>query len=114
MKTIAALLALTLFLAACGGEGDNVIHFNGRDETEAGFRSRVTTLKTDEPGDWVKLCAALEGKTPQQAAALLVTAGEESDLTDASQFAGATPKPGQKADADDLVRAARIVQDECG
>lgn len=109
MTLIAGLAALAV---ACGGdsEGDSgVLQFTGRDETEANFRARVTEIKQAEPQAWVQLCAAIEEMSPRQAAAALLDGGSEDDEIPA----GATPKPGQAADADDLVRAAEIVKSEC-
>lgn len=101
------LLGLMLFASISCGGSDSVLHFSGRDETEANFRSRIRDLQADNAAAWVKTCAALNGKTPQEAAALLIS---DAPIVAVS---GATPKPGQKADAADLVRAGEIVLEEC-
>lgn len=108
MKILAAAI-LILLLSACGGSSDRVLHFTGRDETEAGFRDRMQAAKRDDARAWLQLCAAVNGIPAEKAAALLV--GDEP--VDITQFAGATPRPGQKPNADDVIRGTKIIQEEC-
>lgn len=101
---------LAILLIACGGgsssDGD-VLQFTGRDETEANFRGRVRDLLLNPAGQ--SICRGLQGLSPAEAAEVL----RSDEGGDAAQFAGATPKPGQQANPEDLVRAAEIVLNEC-
>lgn len=116
MRVLVVLL-LGVLLAGCGGDSkptsaltsQRVLHFTGRDETEANFRDRVQQI-TRLPQAKTGLCLPLVGKSPEAARELLRTSGgaEQKDLP-----VGATPKPGQKADEADLLRSAEIVLEEC-
>lgn len=108
---VALLGTMSIALVSCGGDdkGSRVLHFTGRDETEANYRDRVRQL-TRLPGVKTELCLPLVGKTPEQAHALL-TDVDDFDPTDIP--AGATPRPGQKATRADLIRSAEIVLEEC-
>lgn len=106
------LIALSILsVTACGGgdKGDRVLHFTGRDETEANYRQRVQQL-TRLPDVKTQLCLPLVGKTPEQAHELLKP-DDDDGPTDIP--AGATPRPGQKATQADLIRSAEIVLEEC-
>ena len=113
VRSSAALsLIVMILLVACGGgasSDDNVLQFTGRDETEANFRGRVRDILLTPPGQ--SICTGLRGLSPEEAAEVLRS---DDDDDDASQFAGATAKPGQSADPKDLRRAAEIVLQECG
>jgi len=104
-----ALIAISVIGCSGGSSGDsnNVLQFTGRDETEANFRGRIRELMLSPAGQ--SICTGLRGLSAQEATEVL----RSGAASDASQFAGSTPKPGQQADEKDLRRAAEIVLDEC-
>lgn len=108
-RILAVTTALVLILACGGGSSsdDNILQFTGRDETESNFRGRVRDILLTPAGQ--SICRGLQGLSPEEAAEVL----RSDEGGDASEFAGATPKPGQQADPKDLRRAAEIVLTEC-
>lgn len=111
MTRFLPVVVLAVILLACGGggssSGDNLLQFTGRNETEANFRGRVRDILLTAPGQ--SLCRGLQGLSAKEAVEVL----QSDNVDDPSQFAGATPKPGQQADPKDLQRAAEIVLEEC-
>lgn len=110
--TFAALSIIAV--TACGGGDDKaltgarVLHFTGRDETEANFRDRVRQVLRF-PEAKTGLCLPLVGKSPEAARELLRTSRNDDNEVPT----GATARPGQKASESDLLRSAEIVIEEC-
>lgn len=106
---IAAMFAVLLVACSGGDKGSRVLHFTGRDETEANFRDRVRqTIRL--PNVKTALCLPLVGKSPKAAHELLKP-DEDDDPNDIPT--GATARPGQKGVEADLLRSAEIVLEEC-
>lgn len=117
MKTlIVILIAISTVACSTSEASGRTLHFTGRDEPEANFRTRVQGLKTTP--EWAATCAGIRGKPIQEAKAVLAAAPEspvqhyvEIGAIYASRLA--TARPGQQADDADLLRAAEIVVEEC-
>lgn len=117
MKVLLFLSVMSMLLVACGGgddkasqSADRVLHFSGRDETEANFRERVRSLRFAVPDVFKQTCGRIVGLNAKAAAEKLRTDPAESD---GSIPKGATAKPGQKAVEADIERSAEIVLEEC-
>jgi hypothetical protein len=112
-----ASVAIAMSLLACGGGDDlpspiaqgRVLHFTGRDETEANFRQNTRELKLKETVTWFAACNLLKGQTVQAAKDYLTSDDKDDDPLPK----GAVRKPGQKAVEADLMRATEIVLEEC-
>lgn len=107
---IAATFAALLIACSGGDKGSRVLHFTGRDETEANFRDRVRQV-IRLPDVKTAMCLPLVGKSPEAAHELLKPDEDDYDPNDVPT--GATPRPGQKGVRTDLIRAAGIVLEEC-
>jgi hypothetical protein len=105
--TFAALL-----IACSGGDdkGSRVLHFTGRDETEAHFRNRIREITGENPIGISLMCTQIRGLSGKEAAAVqaLKPGDPEPEAPE-----GTTPKPGQKGVPKDTERAAVILQEEC-
>lgn len=102
-----------MLLVACGGDDDSgqrVLHFTGRDETEANYRQRVKDVLR-LPNVKTAMCLPLVGKSPEAAHELLKP--DEDDYNPNDVPVGATPRPGKNGVRSDLLRAAEIVLEEC-
>lgn len=107
---IAATFAALLIACSDGNDkGSRVLHFTGRDETEANFRDRVRQV-IRLPNVKTAMCLPLVGKSPRAAHELLKP-DEDDDPNDIPT--GATARPGQKGVEADLLRSAEIVLEEC-
>jgi hypothetical protein len=111
-----ALVALSMLLVACGGGDDKgaltgarVLHFTGRDETEANFRERTREVKLKETASWFMACSLLKGQTVAAAREFLT----KDDKDDGVIPKGSVAKPGQKGVDADVNRAVEIVLEEC-
>jgi len=116
MHRLLIAVSLVALLAACGGDDKlspltqgRVLHFTGRDETEANYRQRTRELKLKETVAWLFVCNQLKGQTVQAAKEYLTS----DDKGDDTLPSGAVRKPGQKAVEGDLMRATEIVMEEC-
>lgn len=110
-----ALAALVILAMACGSSKSSssgssaVLHFTGRDETEANFRTRLRQVYGSNPAGVTIICHQVKGLSAKDAVQFVVT----SNTTDPSTIAGATPRAGQVATQADLEKATAIYQDEC-
>jgi hypothetical protein len=113
-RQLAVLTAIVLSaVLACGGgdaaSGERILHFSGRDETEANFRARIQRVMSDNAVAFGLICEQVRDLDAAAALALLrVADGVSAPLPE-----GATPRPSQTAVPDDLLRSVGIVQEEC-
>jgi hypothetical protein len=112
-----ACVAFAMALSACSGGDDKpltgarVLHFTGRDETEANFRQRTREVKLKETASWFAACALFKGQTVEAVQKYLTSDDKPDDPV--SKYPGSVARPGQKAVDADLRRATEIVLEEC-
>ena len=105
-----AILVITLAVACSGSDSNDsrVLHFGGRDETEANYRARIKQAFGSTPLAIGAICTPLKGLSPKETLPLVPIDPQENPT-----FPGATPRPGQVAREADLLRAAGILIEEC-
>lgn len=115
MKTIAALLTLTMLLTACGGGGneDATLHMRDFDIGARNYRAAIRAEMTSNLVGWAIVCKQIDGFKADELATFFKQMAATSTATPTLPQ-GAIAKQGQEPDPGDQAIAAKIIQDECG
>lgn len=104
---------LLLLMTACGGDDDSpvaILSFPDQDVSEQNYRAYLRAAKAQDGAAWSPMCSSLNGLSGEAALNYFRNLNPTDDIP---PVAGATPRPGQRSNSTDMLRAASIVQDEC-
>lgn len=116
MKTIAALLLVTMLLVACGDGGGNerILHMRGYDISEQDYRITTRAAIAGNLLAWGVACGQIDDLNDASALAYFRQLSQNaSDGSTPTIPVAATPKPGQEPDDGAALRAVRIIKGEC-